>query len=289
MPAWTCGDSPCNCRQELRQRRLEEAYGGWQERRPTQEEAARLLGEVSAYVHARGIWLANDSGRPARRSGTTAPRHFVYHWPGRPRIDVGTSFRRCVRVSRPGDAAFHLRPAPHPGLRRPARRAVIASRPRGRSCFVPALGEPEGRMTKRGTGPAGPHLPWRRWRLGICCEAGHRWCASPTGAPSSRKPITFWRCPPVMRPAPFHVSASRSSRTPPPGSRRERRHRRRGTSRMAEHRISLSRASSLYRWSPGSSLPSLLVPAAPLPGRDAPRWNRRHHPAPSGDATPRDT
>ena len=30
--------------QEIRQMRFEEAYGGWQERRLTQEEAARLLG-----------------------------------------------------------------------------------------------------------------------------------------------------------------------------------------------------------------------------------------------------
>ena len=30
--------------QEVRKMRFEEAYGGWQERRLTQEEAARLLG-----------------------------------------------------------------------------------------------------------------------------------------------------------------------------------------------------------------------------------------------------
>ena len=48
--------------QEIRKMRFEEAYGGWQERRLTQEEAARLLGGVRARSGA--TWTA------ARRWGS---------------------------------------------------------------------------------------------------------------------------------------------------------------------------------------------------------------------------
>ena len=55
---------------ELRRMRFEEAYGGWQEERLTQEEAARLLGGVRAHVPAlRGALR----GRGARRAGGQAP------------------------------------------------------------------------------------------------------------------------------------------------------------------------------------------------------------------------
>ena len=39
--------------QEVRKMRFEEAYGGWQERRLTQEEAARLLGVCERTVCPR--------------------------------------------------------------------------------------------------------------------------------------------------------------------------------------------------------------------------------------------
>ena len=36
--------------QEIRQMRFDEAYGGWQARRLTQEETARVLGVVASHV-----------------------------------------------------------------------------------------------------------------------------------------------------------------------------------------------------------------------------------------------
>ena len=46
--------------QEVRRMRFAEAYGGWQERRLTQEEAARLLGVTGAGASARfgATWTA---------------------------------------------------------------------------------------------------------------------------------------------------------------------------------------------------------------------------------------
>ena len=50
--------------QEVRKMRFEEACGGWQERRLTQEEAARLLGGVRAHVPAlRGPLRGGGAGR----------------------------------------------------------------------------------------------------------------------------------------------------------------------------------------------------------------------------------
>lgn len=40
--------------QELRRMRFDEAYGGWQERRLTQEAAARLLGVCDRTI--RALW-----------------------------------------------------------------------------------------------------------------------------------------------------------------------------------------------------------------------------------------
>ena len=47
--------------QEIRQMRFEEAYGGWQERRLTQEEAARLLG-VCERTFRRSVDRYEDEG-----------------------------------------------------------------------------------------------------------------------------------------------------------------------------------------------------------------------------------
>ena len=48
-------------RQEIRQMRFDEAYGGWQARRLTQEEAARLLG-VCERTFRRYIDRYEDEG-----------------------------------------------------------------------------------------------------------------------------------------------------------------------------------------------------------------------------------
>ena len=78
--------------QEIRRMRFKEAYGGWQERRLTQEEAARLLGGVS--VHSGATWTATRTrgsmgwwtsawarsrhGEP-RSTRWCAPRHCTAH------------------------------------------------------------------------------------------------------------------------------------------------------------------------------------------------------------------
>ena len=57
--------------QELRQMRFKEAYGGWRERRLTQEEAARLLG-LRERRHRRGRGRGNDVIDAAGVAATTS-------------------------------------------------------------------------------------------------------------------------------------------------------------------------------------------------------------------------
>ena len=54
--------------QEVRKMRFEEAYGGWQERRLTQEEGARLLG-VCERTFRRYVDRYEEVNRPGFHGG----------------------------------------------------------------------------------------------------------------------------------------------------------------------------------------------------------------------------
>ena len=65
--------------QEARRMRFEEAYGGWQDRRLTQEEAARLLGGVTHVSALRGRYEEPGfDGLVDERTTPSSPRHRAY-------------------------------------------------------------------------------------------------------------------------------------------------------------------------------------------------------------------
>ena len=90
--------------QELRRMRFQEAYGGWQERRLTQEVAARLLGGVSADSGAastatgtRGSTGWSTSALAKSRRGAAGG---VRRLPDRPRPAFWAWMRRTVTTPR---------------------------------------------------------------------------------------------------------------------------------------------------------------------------------------------
>ena len=63
--------------QEIRRMRFEEAYGGWQERRLTQEEAARLLGVCERTACPRKSGGSGATWTATRTKGWTGSRTSV--------------------------------------------------------------------------------------------------------------------------------------------------------------------------------------------------------------------
>ena len=95
--------------QEIRQMRFEEAYGGWQERRLTQEEAARLLG-VCERTFRRYVDRYEDEGLEGlvdKRLGQVSARRAPVDEVGAHRGAVSGALRRLERP-----ALLQLLPAP---------------------------------------------------------------------------------------------------------------------------------------------------------------------------------
>ena len=116
--------------QESRRMRFKEAYGGWQERRLTQEEAARLLG-VCERTFRRYVDRYEDEGFlqcSASRSGLRPGRPCRHRYQCRRVRRIRA--RRSALVSRSLGTCC-------PGARQLARRAGARSLPRRRGRVLP--------------------------------------------------------------------------------------------------------------------------------------------------------
>ena len=89
----------CQVLQEIRRMRFEEAYGGWQSRRLTQEEAARLLGVCERTACPRGSGGSGATWTATRTRGWTGSRTSAW---GRSRRVVLRSMRWCAPRRCPG-------------------------------------------------------------------------------------------------------------------------------------------------------------------------------------------